>query len=84
MEGRPGSEHEHYAVFDPKLPPGRSSPDQAKGPFREALVFVIGGGNYLEREVSGGFGQGQRGAFKGGVAGALSTPSGRRKRRRCD
>jgi hypothetical protein len=25
--------------------------DRAKGPFREALVFMIGGGNYLERET---------------------------------
>jgi hypothetical protein len=25
--------------------------DRAKGPFREAMVFMIGGGNYLERET---------------------------------
>lgn len=51
MEGRPGSEHEHFSVFDPKLPAGRCSLEHAKGPFKEAVVFVIGGGNYLEREV---------------------------------
>jgi hypothetical protein len=51
MEGRQGSEHEAYAVFDPKLPAGRATPEQAKGPFKDAMVFVIGGGNYLEREV---------------------------------
>lgn len=37
--------------MDPKLPPGRTGADRAKGPFREALVFMIGGGNYLERET---------------------------------
>lgn len=37
--------------MDPKLPAGRTGADRAKGPFREALVFMIGGGNYLERET---------------------------------
>ncbi|KAG1665641.1 hypothetical protein FOA52_011235 [Chlamydomonas sp. UWO 241] len=50
MEGRPGSEHESYAVLDPKQPPGRATLDAARGPFKDAVVFVIGGGNYLERE----------------------------------
>eukprot|EP00951_Prasinocladus_malaysianus_P049482 scaffold670235_cov37-Prasinocladus_malaysianus.AAC.1 len=38
-------------VYDPKLP-ARASPAQlqerAKGPFRDSIVFMIGGGNYLE------------------------------------
>ena len=62
-------------MFDPKLPPRRSSLDQAKGPFREALVFVIGGGNYLEREVSDGWqrereglGRGSRGKLSAGAS----------------
>ncbi|KAF8065561.1 SLY1 [Scenedesmus sp. PABB004] len=51
MDGKQGSpEFDGFAVLDPKLPPGRAGLDRAKGPFREALVFMIGGGNYLERE----------------------------------
>lgn len=45
------SEFDGFAVMDPKLPAGRTGVDRAKGPFREALVFMIGGGNYLERET---------------------------------
>ncbi|EFJ40861.1 hypothetical protein VOLCADRAFT_69047, partial [Volvox carteri f. nagariensis] len=52
MEGKAGSpEFESYAVFDPKLPPGRAKVDRAKGQFREGIVFMIGGGNYYERET---------------------------------
>lgn len=53
MDGKAGSaEFEGYAVFDPKAPGGRPAGlDRARGPFREAIVFMIGGGNYLEREV---------------------------------
>ncbi|WIA16431.1 hypothetical protein OEZ85_013119 [Tetradesmus obliquus] len=51
MDGKQGTqEFDSFAVMDPKLPPGRTGLDRAKGPFREALVFMIGGGNYLERE----------------------------------
>ena len=56
MDCKPGTpEHEQYAVFDPKMPSaGRTAaPGQLTGPFRDAIVFVIGGGNYLEREVCG-------------------------------
>jgi hypothetical protein len=56
MEGKPGSlEYEQYTVFDPKIQAGRSTLDHAKGPFRDAVVFVIGGGNYQEREVLAGW-----------------------------
>ncbi len=52
MEGKVGTpEFDSYTVFDPKLPPGRASVERAKGPFREGIVFMIGGGNYYERET---------------------------------
>eukprot|EP00775_Hariotina_reticulata_P012398 gene12398-12533_t len=52
MDGKQGTaEFDTFAVMDPKLPPGRTGLDRAKGPFREAMVFMIGGGNYLERET---------------------------------
>lgn len=52
MDGKQGSaEFESYAVFDPKAPQGKVGLDRAKGPFKDAVVFMIGGGNYLEREA---------------------------------
>eukprot|EP00879_Flechtneria_rotunda_P018857 GHRR01019794.1.p1 GENE.GHRR01019794.1~~GHRR01019794.1.p1 ORF type:complete len:638 (+),score=249.45 GHRR01019794.1:780-2693(+) len=52
MDGKQGNpEFDGFAVMDPKLPSGRTGLDRAKGPFREAIVFMIGGGNYLERET---------------------------------
>ncbi|CAH1424637.1 unnamed protein product [Lactuca virosa] len=48
MEGKPNNnpEIESYLVLDPRAP--KSSSGQMKGPFKEAIVFMIGGGNYVE------------------------------------
>ncbi|KAI3491212.1 hypothetical protein L1887_44459 [Cichorium endivia] len=46
MEGKPNPEIESYLVLDPRAP--KSSAGQMKGPFKEAIVFMIGGGNYVE------------------------------------
>jgi sec1 family domain-containing protein 1 len=72
-----GPEFETFAVFDPKLPPGRAGLERAKGPFREAIVFMIGGGNYLEREQLAAWaaGSGARSAAAG-VAGAVTGAIG--------
>ncbi|KAI3426451.1 hypothetical protein D9Q98_008818 [Chlorella vulgaris] len=49
MDGRTGPDAtDAYAVFDPKGPAGRAQ--RPPGPFKEALVFMVGGGNYLEAE----------------------------------
>ncbi|KAL4448182.1 hypothetical protein ABPG75_005401 [Micractinium tetrahymenae] len=48
MEGKPNPDTDAYAVFDPKAPAGRAQ--RPAGPFKEAIVFVLGGGNYLEYE----------------------------------
>ncbi|KAF8377709.1 hypothetical protein HHK36_031093 [Tetracentron sinense] len=50
MEGRPNPEIESYLVFDPRAPKSSSgtSSSHLKGPFKEAIVFMIGGGNYVE------------------------------------
>jgi hypothetical protein len=46
MDGRQTSDTEGYIVLDPKSASGsKQSPHQS---FKEAIVFVIGGGNYLE------------------------------------
>ncbi|KAL3539141.1 hypothetical protein ACH5RR_002507 [Cinchona calisaya] len=50
MEGKPNPEIESYLVFDPRAPKSSSgsSSSHLKGPFKEAIVFMIGGGNYVE------------------------------------
>ena len=47
MEARPGPETEAYLVFDPRSPKS-SSLGHLQGTFKEAIVFMIGGGNYNE------------------------------------
>ncbi|MCL7040740.1 hypothetical protein MKW94_005013 [Papaver nudicaule] len=50
MDGRPGPETETYLFFDPRSPKSNSNAgsNHMKGPFKEAIVFMIGGGNYVE------------------------------------
>ncbi|KAI4297859.1 hypothetical protein L6164_037720 [Bauhinia variegata] len=50
MEGRPNPEIDSYLVFDPRAPKSSSgaSSSHLKGPFKEAIVFMVGGGNYVE------------------------------------
>ncbi|CAI9104823.1 OLC1v1003587C1 [Oldenlandia corymbosa var. corymbosa] len=51
MEGKPNPDIESYLTFDPRAPKSSSSTSggsHLKGPFKEAIVFMIGGGNYVE------------------------------------
>jgi hypothetical protein len=50
MEGRPNPDVDSYLVFDPRAPKSGSgtSGSHLKGPYKEAIVFMIGGGNYME------------------------------------
>ncbi|KAF5751011.1 SEC1 family transport protein SLY1-like [Tripterygium wilfordii] len=50
MEGKPNPEIDSYLVFDPRAPKSSSGAGSShlKGPFKEAIVFMIGGGNYVE------------------------------------
>ncbi|XP_022858404.1 SEC1 family transport protein SLY1-like [Olea europaea var. sylvestris] len=50
MEGKPNPEIDSFLVFDPRAPKSTSgsSSSHLKGPFKEAIVFMIGGGNYVE------------------------------------
>ena len=50
MEGKPNPEIDSYLVFDPRAPKSSSGTTSShlKGPFKEAIVFMIGGGNYVE------------------------------------
>ncbi|VAI12816.1 unnamed protein product [Triticum turgidum subsp. durum] len=47
MEGKPNPEVDNYLLFDPRAPRSGTG-GQFRGPFREAIVFMIGGGNYIE------------------------------------
>eukprot|EP00794_Sanderia_malayensis_P019795 gene19795-21736_t len=50
MEHKSNQEAEEYRYFDPKLlrASDHSSVPRNKTPFNEAIVFVVGGGNYIE------------------------------------
>ncbi|KAL2634478.1 hypothetical protein R1flu_005957 [Riccia fluitans] len=49
MEAKVASDTDSYLLFDPRGPKGMgTSMGASKGPFKEAIVFMIGGGNYLE------------------------------------
>ncbi|KAM0918025.1 hypothetical protein ACQ4PT_009388 [Festuca glaucescens] len=47
MEGKPNPEVDNYLLFDPRAPRSGTG-GQFRGAFREAIVFMIGGGNYTE------------------------------------
>ncbi|KAL5565057.1 hypothetical protein UlMin_028221 [Ulmus minor] len=53
MEGKPNPEIDFYLVFDPHVPKSSSGTisSHLKGPFKEAIVFMIGGGNYHQQPV---------------------------------
>ncbi|KAG6589047.1 SEC1 family transport protein SLY1, partial [Cucurbita argyrosperma subsp. sororia] len=50
MEGKPNPEIDSYLVLDPRAQRSSAgtSSSHLKGPFKEAIVFMIGGGNYIE------------------------------------
>lgn len=48
MEGKGGQESETFLFLDPRLARGTSPGERARAAAREAVVFVIGGGTYLE------------------------------------
>uniref|UniRef100_A0A8K9WNF3 Sec1 family domain-containing protein 1 n=1 Tax=Oncorhynchus mykiss TaxID=8022 RepID=A0A8K9WNF3_ONCMY len=49
MEMKSNPETDDYRYFDPKMLRGsESSTPRNKNPFQEAIVFVVGGGNYIE------------------------------------
>ncbi|XP_012088133.1 SEC1 family transport protein SLY1 [Jatropha curcas] len=48
MEGKPNPEIDSYLAFDPRAPKSGAGSSHLKGPFKEAIVFMIGGGNYVE------------------------------------
>ena len=51
MEGKGGAEADQFALFDPKAPKGSAPGERARGAFREAMVFLVGGGCVLEHHA---------------------------------
>mmetsp|Transcript_21793 Transcript_21793/g.70368 ORF Transcript_21793/g.70368 Transcript_21793/m.70368 type:complete len:120 (+) Transcript_21793:3-362(+) len=56
VEAKPSPDTDGFAVFDPKAPAGKAKSDAGAGsgvgaqPFKESIVFMIGGGSYLEHQ----------------------------------
>ncbi|KAL5705944.1 Vesicle trafficking between the ER and Golgi [Ranunculus cassubicifolius] len=54
IDEKPNPEIESYLTFDPRDPGPKSNSgaggSRSRGPFKEAIVFMIGGGNYVEYE----------------------------------
>merc|ERR1712029_1319674 len=48
METKPGQHQDEYRYFDPKILRGQDNIPRAKNPFQDAIVFMVGGGNYIE------------------------------------
>lgn len=50
MDGKPNPEIDSYLLLDPRAPKSGAgtSSSHLKGPFKEAIVFMVGGGNYVE------------------------------------
>mmetsp|Transcript_17310 Transcript_17310/g.44389 ORF Transcript_17310/g.44389 Transcript_17310/m.44389 type:complete len:644 (+) Transcript_17310:191-2122(+) len=53
VNNKPGTEQE-FEILDPKLPAKATQAqlqERAKGPFRDTIVFMIGGGNFMESQT---------------------------------
>jgi hypothetical protein len=48
MECRSGGDVDDYLYLDPKLLKGGDVVPKNRAPFQDAIVFVVGGGNYIE------------------------------------
>lgn len=48
MDCRSGSETDDYIYLDPKLLKCGDTIPKSRAPFQDAIVFVVGGGNYIE------------------------------------
>lgn len=48
MECRSGNDNDEYIYLDPKLLKRGDTLPKTRAPFQDAIVFVVGGGNYIE------------------------------------
>merc|ERR1719335_1273772 len=50
MEQKPGGATDNYLYLDPKTGPLGGEAARMRAPFRRAITFVVGGGNYVEAQ----------------------------------
>lgn len=48
MECRAGNDNDDYLYLDPKLLKRGDTMPKTRAPFQDAVVFIVGGGNYIE------------------------------------
>lgn len=48
MDCRSGNDNEDYLYLDPKLLKRGDTLPKTRAPFQDAIVFIVGGGNYIE------------------------------------
>ncbi len=72
---RQGQHQEEFLYFDPKILRGGDNVPRAKNPFQEAVVFMVGGGNYIEYQNLMDYAGGGPAAGGGGGLGATPKAS---------
>ncbi len=70
---RPGQHQDEFSYYDPKILRGGDNIPRAKNPFQEAVVFMVGGGNYIEYQNLMDFASGITASGASGGGGALSA-----------
>lgn len=48
MECRNGNDNDDFLYLDPKLLKRADTMPKTRAPFQDAIVFIVGGGNYIE------------------------------------
>lgn len=48
MDCRSGNDNDDYIYLDPKLLKRGDTLPKTRAPFQDAIVFIVGGGNYIE------------------------------------
>lgn len=48
MDCRSGNDNDDYLYLDPKLLKRGDTLPKTRAPFQDAIVFIVGGGNYIE------------------------------------
>ena len=72
MEVKQGQYQEEYRYFDPKILRGQENIPRAKNPFQESIVFMVGGGNYIEYQ---NLMDHQQSKLSGGAASGALSPA---------
>ena len=65
MEQKQGKHNEEYKYLDPKILRGQDGAQipRTKTPFNDAIVFVVGGGNYIEYQNLQDYARNKNAAF---------------------